>query len=212
MKKLVLPVTGFGMSLLIVGLIIATVFECTGRDLAAAYSGSFGKMPPAYVVANIFWTLGAIILIFPPAVAGFELLVVLEIFLTISGLMAFWQPESIFLKILSRISMSLLAVGYLKKRGLLPNFSFPWSLLSPRFYYESWTSGDNRALAVGLEMLGIGYALSSMFMLTLGSAYLVRSAWATWKKSHEPIFAAWTALNFAYTFSGIVILLARVAK
>lgn len=212
MKKLVMPLTGLGMALLGVGLLIAVIFETAGRDVTASYIGPIGKMPPAYVVANAFWTLGAIVLVFPPAMAGFELLVVLEIFLTVSGFMSYWQPESFVLKVVSRIGLSLAAVGYLKQRGLLQGFTFPWSLLNPRFYYEAWRTGDNRALAVGLEMLGIGYALGSMFMLTLGSAYLVRSSWVGWKETKQPIFAAWTGLNVAYTLTGVVIIAAQVTR
>jgi hypothetical protein len=210
MKKLLWPITTIGMTLLGIGLVVAIVFETCGVDLAIHYVEAIGVMPPAYVVSNAFWILGAAVLIIPPIMAGFEMLVVLQIFLVVSGFMSFWQPESFALKVASRVGMSLLAVGYLKHRGLIQGFTFPWSLIQPRFYKEAWVTGDNRALAAGLEMLGIGYALSSMTMFTLGSAYLVRSAWASWKGTGDSIFTAWVLINVAYVLTGVVIITARL--
>lgn len=207
-----MPVTAFGMVLLSAGLAVAVGFETTGIDVAEPYVEAVGSMPPAYVTANAFWTLGALVLIFPPAMAGFEMLVVLEIFLAVSGVMSYWQPESFAIKILSRVGMSLAAVGYLKARGMIEGVKIPWSLLSPAFYVNAWREGDNRALAVGLELLGVGYALSSMVLLTIGSAYLVRSSWVSWGQTKQPIFAAWTGLNTAYVAAGVVILLAQITQ
>lgn len=209
MKNRVRAITALGMGFLAVGLCVALSYEILGVDLGARYVAALKAMPPAYVVANVFWALGALVLIIPPVLTGFELLVVLEVFLTISGVLAFWQPEEFALKIVSRVGMSLLVIGYLKHRKLVVGISFPWSLLSPSFYIQSWQTGDNRALAVGIELLGIGYALASMECLTIGSAYLVRSAWVTYRQSREEIFLAWTGLNVAYTATGVLILLAR---
>lgn len=200
------------MSLLVLGLLVAVVFETFGVDLAARYVGPVGKMPPVYVAANALWTLGAIILIIPPVMDGVEILVVLEIFLTASGFMAYWQPDAFWLKVASRVGVSLLAVGWLKYRGLLPDFNYPSSLVHPRFYREAWRTGDNRALAVGLELLGIGYALGSMTLLTVGSAYLVRSSWMGWRNLRKPIFMMWTGLNVAYTVAGVWILAVRILR
>jgi len=208
LKKLApytMAITHFGMAWLYLGLGIALAFEVSGNDLAMGWIPSVGHMPPAYVLANGLWIVGAAILILPPLIDDIEILVVLEVFLVISGFMSYWQPESLVVKIASRICMSLMAVGYLKWRGLLNDFKFPWSLLNPAFYWRAWNIGDNRALAVGLEMLGIGYALSSMVMLTIGSAFLARSAWLGYRNTGKAIFKPWTTLNFAYTTAGVII-------
>ncbi len=201
-------VLGLGMSLLVAGLVFALTLDVGGVDLAAGHVPPWKSMPPAYVVANLVWIVGAVLLIYPPLKSGFQLLVVLEVFLAASGLMAFWMPEQFWIKIMSRVGMSLAVVGYLKWRGLLSNISYPWSLVSPRFYYRAWRTGDNNALAVGIELLGIGYALSSMLMLTIGSAYLARGSWVTWRTDHQGIFLAWTGLNGLYVGSGIAIMIA----
>ena len=181
-------------------------------DLASDYVPAFGKMPPAYVLANVIWTVGALVLIFPPLLTGFELLVVLEVFLVMSGVMSFWQPDHLALKILSRISLSLMVVGYIKWRGMLPGVSYPWSLLSPRFYSQAFATGDNRALAVGLEMLGVGYALGSVLMLTIGSLYLVRSSYAEWRRTEHPIFIAWMVVNVVYVTAGSAVVISNFIR
>ena len=212
-KKLVLPLTAIGMLTLAMGCALALSFEILGRDIAQGYLPQWKTMPPAYVAANALWILGAVILIVPPAIEGFFLLLVLEMFSVISGLLSYWIPTDslgLTLKIIVRIALSLTALALVKRRGYLgSSFIFPWSLLDPRFYIAAMREGGIGALVVGLECLGFGYALNWSFFFTVGSLYLVRGAWVNWRKDRQPLFACWAALNALYSVTGIVILIAR---
>lgn len=188
-----LAITHFGMFWLYLGLLLAVTFEVTGRDLAMNFVPAIGNMPPAYVLANALWIWGAVILVLPPLVDGIMILVVLELFLIISGALSYWQPEHFWYKIGCRIILAVIVFAIVKLGGLLK-------------------SKDDKILLCGIEALGFGYALNSMLMLTMGSGFLAVSNWIKYKKTGLPILKPWTILNVAYFITGIIILVCQYAK
>lgn len=188
-----LAITHFGMAWLYLGLLIALIFEFSGQDLALNIVSAVGTMPPAYVLANALWIFGAIILIIPPLVDGIKILIVLEVFLGVSGGLSYWQPEIFWHKVACRIFFGILVFTYLWYAGLL-------------------NRKDYRILATGIELLGLGYAINSMELLTIGSTLLAISNWMAYKSSKQPILLPWTILNVAYSFTGMVILSCRYAS
>ena len=208
-EKFVVLLTILGMVASVLGLVVIGTFEMGGPDIGAACGiPGVGGSAPAVVATNAIWGIGAALLVFSALLKRAELLVVLEVFAVISAAMSFWHPALGF-KLLSRLGMSALAVLYLKRRKLLPGYTFFWP---PR----AWKDGDAAALALGLEMLGVGYALSpsniSMWLITLGCVFLTRSSWVAWKATQQWIFNAWVWLNAAYTLGGTVILIARAVR
>lgn len=199
-----------GMVILLGGLVLAFCHDVLGVDLLQGKIPPFGKMSPAFVGANTLWTIGAIILIVPPCIEGFYLLVVLEIFLTISGVLSFWQPEIYWLKLLVRLALSGAALYYLKRSGLVSDFEFPRSLFKASFYFQALKANDSHALVIGLELLGLGYAFNNMLLLTVGSLFLARSNWLTFVKTQKSMLLAWFGLNVSYTIVGLLDTLARV--
>lgn len=204
MSRAVSAITVIGMIILIIGLISVVVFQNFGFDLGAVLGFSaYGSQPPAYFFANCCWLFSGFFLIIPPLVHGVETLAVLLTFTTLNTSLSFWEPKFEALKVLVVLSVALTSIGYLCLRGHLPALSFPKSLVVPSFYIRAWREGETPGLAVGIAMLGIGYAFTSMLMLTIGSTYLVRSTYLSWRKSGERLFIAWMVLNLFFVVSGL---------
>lgn len=172
--------------------------------------------------ATYFYVFGAFLLIVPPCIEYYvvtnphdkdfsKLLIVLQIFLVVSGLLFFWKGDLVG-KIVVRVGASLLVTAYLKY-GLkqLPDFRWQFFFNPIRFLAYHWDCfrgkyGPAYPLSLGIDWLGVGYAfLAYPFgkgALLLGSAYLLISAWRGYRNTRAAIPMAWSCVNLTYVLYG----------
>lgn len=214
--------SGFGM----------TAFDQFGEQ-AADYLGLpqlldssawFKQMPGAVAFFRYCFCLGAFVLLPPPlinwwlsareyketgnnldAVRLSEMLSVLQAFLILSSALFFVSLAPVGVLTL-RITLSVLIFLYLKTRKMLPGFRLSY-LASPKFYLRT-LRGKPIGLyagALGIEFLGLGYALGFNLLMAVGSLYLVVFAYTGWRATGERILLAWVILNVLYVLSGTIL-------
>lgn len=200
-----IPVTAIGMLILFLGLVQATLWEVKAFDFSPDLF-AFGSGVKAMNFAMSCWVVGAVILIVPPAIEGLKLLVVLEVFLAVSTLMGFWRPEVMSWKLGVRVLISLGIFGYLKWRQFC---TFTWQdVQTPTFWCTLVRRPDNNTFVLALELLGLGYALVSAELLTLGSLLLFWCSLYKWMGDRtKTIHLLWAAINFGYVVSGVIVFL-----
>ena len=199
----------FGMFSLLAGLNIQSYAMLSSTSLSLDF-------------ATYFYIAGAVLLIVPPLIEMrtakrdedrefAKLLVVLEVFLVLSGILFFWKGD-VLAKVVVRIGASLMVTAYLKY-GLKQLPEFRWAffynpLLFAKYHWDcaSGKYGPAYPLSLGIDWLGIGYAFLAFSFgkaaLLLGSSYLLISAWRGYRATGAGIPLAWTAVNVSYVCYG----------
>ena len=192
-------------------------------SLIAQAAGMLKGDPSALTIAAIGYVVGAGILIVPPifelrsAVSEGEqrfakLLLVLQFFLVLSGLLFFWHGD-IGVKVTVRICASLGITAFLKY-GLRMLPEFHWSYLFNPLKFVTYHHdclvgryGSAYPLSLGIDWLGIGYAFLgtsiSRFALLIGSTYLLIASLAGYRATRAAIPMAWSVINALYVGFGL---------
>lgn len=182
--------------------------------------------------ASMLYVVGALILIGPPIIDYMEaparedrqfaeLLIVLEVYLFLSGLLFFWNPEIVSLKVAVRVLATFAVTGFLKNvAGHLREFRL-WWLFSPyhllKYHFDVLRgkySSPAYALSLGVDWLGVGYVfLKSPFgacAFAIGALFLFISSYRGYVITRSGIAFAWVMLNSAYLFFGGVFVILRL--
>ena len=186
------------------------------------------------VEASFLYVAGAFILIVPPVIDYFEaplpsdrqfaeLLIVLEVYLFLSGLLFFWNPEQGWLKVAVRIVTTFAVTGFLKDvAGHLREFRL-WWLFSPyhllKYHFDVLIGkrpNPAYALSLGVDWLGIGYVFLKhqfgAYAFSVGGLFLLISSYRGFTATRSGISFAWVMLNGAYLFYGGVFIILRLQQ
>lgn len=204
-QNVVIMVSAIGMMFLFLGLVQATLWEVSALNFAPEIF-AFGNGSKAMNFAMSCWVVGAVILIVPPAIEGLKLLVVLEVFLAVSTLMGFWTPRAMASKLVVRVLISIAILVYLKRQRFC---TFTWQTVQKlAFWWTLVRKPNDNTFVLALELLGLGYALVSAELLTLGSLLLFWCSLYKWMGDRtKTIHLLWAAINFGYVVSGVIVFL-----
>jgi hypothetical protein len=145
-----------------------------------------------------------------------ERLTILQAFLAFSAVMGFVVFHYFSVKLAVRIGSAFGVVALLRFLTLVPRDCRLWSGYDPRKWLRVLSNGyanpiDCAAMAamIGIDMLGLGYALITMPhisdpLFTFGSFNLFLFSYRGFLATRQWMLMAWTVLNLIYTAFGVV--------
>lgn len=186
--------------------------ELAGGLISEKTSGALG-------FASLCFSVGAALLLPLPILQRNAMLIVLQVFLTISAVMFFVDLQLVF-KIPVRLGLSLTVIAFLKyELKMLPGFRWKY-LLWPPYYWKVMRGqfGPAYCGVMGIDFLGVGYAFDATVFLTIGAMFLFRYAQLSNREVKAeigcdvPILKVWMFINGTYSVYGILLIAISIKR